>query len=271
MIESIPVSGPISMLTGQGGNLAVYAGSDGIFLVDDQFAPLTDKIRAAIAQLGDAPIRFVFNTHWHGDHTGGNENLGRAGALIVAHDNVRVRMATEQISEIWNRTTPPSPAVALPVVTFEGEVSFHLAGEEIRAFHVPPAHTDGDAVVHFRRSNVIHTGDIFFNGLYPFVDTDSGGHIDGVIAACEEILELCDANTRIIPGHGPLASRDDLVTYHDLLRTIRDRIADRIARGETLEQVQAAHPTAEWDGSWGQAWLTGEKFTEILYRDLAGQ
>jgi len=181
------VSEGLYMLQGAGGNIAVSVGEDAVFLVDDQYAPLTPKIKAAVAALTDKPIKFVLNTHWHGDHTGGNENLGSGGTLIVAHDNVRRRMSTEQFNAFFNRKTPPAPKAALPVVTFAESVRFHINGEEIHAFHVPPAHTDGDSIVHFTRANVIHTGDLFFNGLYPFIDVASGGGIDGMIAAAHTI------------------------------------------------------------------------------------
>jgi glyoxylase-like metal-dependent hydrolase (beta-lactamase superfamily II) len=199
-IKTTRVASGIYMLEGRGGNLGVSIGSDGAFLIDDQFAPLTEKILAAIRKLSGAPIRFVLNTHWHGDHTGGNENLGKAGALIVAHENVRERMSVEQFIEAFGRRVDPSPPGALPVVTFTDAVTFHLNGDEIHAFHVPPAHTDGDSIVHFRIANVVHTGDTYFNGRYPFIDLSTGGTIDGVIAAADRLLELCDTETRIIPS-----------------------------------------------------------------------
>ncbi len=268
-IEAIPVAGSIHMLKGRGGNLGVCVGPDGSFLVDDQFAPLTDKILAAIATIHPGPLRFVLNTHWHGDHTGGNENLGKAGTLVVAHDNVRVRMSTEQFNTVFADTTPPSPAAALPVVTFNDAVTLHLNGEEIHAFHVPPAHTDGDAIVHFRRANVIHAGDIYFNGMYPFIDIDSGGSIRGVLAAVDRILALADANTHIIPGHGPLSNRIELERYRAMLAGVVDAIAPAIGRGATLEEVVAAAPTATFDAIWGNGFMKPPQFTKIVYLDLS--
>jgi len=182
------------MLTGAGGNLGLSVGPDAVFLVDDQFAPLTPKIVAAVAKLSPKPVGFVINTHWHGDHTGGNENLGKTGALIVAHENVRKRMSSEQFIEFINMKVSAEPRDALPVVTFASDVTFHLNGDDILVRHVPRAHTDGDAIVHFRNSDVLHMGDIFFNMMYPFIDTSSGGTVDGVVAGADKGLELAGAS-----------------------------------------------------------------------------
>jgi len=235
------------MLTGAGGNLGLSAGEDAVFLVDDQYAPLTERITAAIAQVSPKPVRFVLNTHWHGDHVGGNEKLGRAGAVIVAHDNTRKRLSTEQFLEMWRATVKPLPKAGLPVVTFSRDTTFHLNGEEIRAFHVPRAHTDGDAIVHFAGSDVIHMGDVFWNRLYPLIDTGSGGTIDGMVAAVDRALALAGPGTRIIPGHGPLATRDDLAAYREMLATIGSRIKAMIREGKKLEEIVEANPTADFD------------------------
>ena len=268
-VKAEKLSATTYMLTGAGGNLGLSVGADAVFLVDDQFAPLTTRIEAAIGELTRMPIRFVINTHWHFDHTGGNENLGKAGALIVAHENVRKRMSTEQFIEFLNMKIKVEPRVALPVVTFTRDVTFHLNGDEIHVLHVPNAHTDGDAIVHFRTSDVVHMGDVFFNRLYPFIDTSSGGSVDGVIAAVDRALELAGENTKIIPGHGPLANRSDLKAYRDMLVTVSGRIKDGKRAGKSLEEVVAAKPTAEFDAVWGKSFLPPDRFVEMIWKNLA--
>src|SRR5438105_9767780 len=263
------LSDTVYMLTGAGGNIGLSVGDDAVFLVDDQFAPLTPKIEAAIARITPKPVKFVLNTHWHFDHTGGNENLGKAGALIVAHENVRKRMSVENFIEFLGMKTQPDPRVALPVVTFTSDVTFHLNGDEIFAQHAPRAHTDGDAIVHFRKSDVVHMGDIMFNKLYPFIDTSSGGTVEGVIGAVERTLKEVGERTRIIPGHGPLANRADLKVYRDRLAKISGRIRAQLRAKKTLEQVQASKPTAEFDAVWGKGFLNPDRFVEMLYKNMA--
>jgi glyoxylase-like metal-dependent hydrolase (beta-lactamase superfamily II) len=259
----------VYMLQGAGGNIGVSAGADGVVLVDDQYAPLTDKIKAAIATINSGPIRFLINTHWHFDHTGGNENLGKSGVVIVAHENVRRRMSAEQFVTSFAQPIPASPAGALPVVTFTDAVTFYYNGDSISAFHVAPAHTDGDVIVWFRHANVVHMGDTFFNGRYPLVDLASGGAVGGMIAAADRVLAIADADTKIIPGHGPLGDRVALQAYRAMLVTVRDRIRQAVAAGRTLAQVQAAKPTAEFDAVWGNGRITPTLFVEILYQDLS--
>lgn len=269
-VTATDLGGGIHMLQGAGGNLGVSVGPDGVFLIDDQYAPLTDKIVAAIDKIAPGEeIRFVLNTHWHGDHTGGNENLGERGALIVAHDNVRERMSVEQVIEAFGQTVPASPKAALPVVTFPDALTFHLNGETIRAHHVDPAHTDGDSFVYFEEADVLHTGDLFFNGLYPFIDVSSGGAIDGMIAATERMLEVAGAETKIIPGHGPLADRDDLVAFRDMLDGVRGAVAALVDEGKSLEEIQTADPLAPWNESWGGGFLNPQAFTGILFQSLS--
>jgi glyoxylase-like metal-dependent hydrolase (beta-lactamase superfamily II) len=270
-IVAEPVAPGIHMLVGPGGNIGVSVGEDGAFLIDDQYAPLTDRVLAALRGITGEPVRFVLNTHWHEDHTGGNENLGGAGALIVAHDNVRVRMSVEQLLEFGGQTmrVPPSSAGALPVVTFAEDVTLHLNGDEIHAFHVDHAHTDGDAIVHFRVANVVHMGDVYFNGGLPFIDTSSGGSIDGVIAAVEETLGVIDADTRVIPGHGPLATRNELAAYAEGLRTMRRLVAELVDEGHPLEHILDFRPIEAQARAWGVTERgTEDDFVETIYRGV---
>ena len=263
----------VYMLVGRGGNIGVSVGDDGVFVIDDQFAPLTDKILAAIAAITSESVRFVFNTHWHGDHTGGNENMGRAGALIVAHDNVYERMSTEQVLERIGRpasTEPTSPAGALPVVTFTDEVTFHINGDVLHAFHVENAHTDGDAIVHFVGANVVHMGDTFFRDRFPFIDTATGGSIDGIIDAAGAALAIMDAETQVIPGHGALSNREDLREYRDALRTMRNAVAAMMDRGMSLDQIQAARPIRAEAAAWGQNEDAERGFVATIHHGLGG-
>ncbi len=265
-IETIELEDDLFMLVGRGGNIGLSVGEDGAFLIDDQFAPLTDKILAAVAAVTDQPVRWVLNTHWHGDHTGGNENLGGAGAMIVAHENVYRRMNPADFPELLGRSDQ-APERALPVVTFDDGVRFHWNGRHIRVTHIGKAHTDGDAIIHFPQANVFHMGDTFFRGRYPFIDVDSGGGIDGVIAAANFVLEHSTEETRIIPGHGGLASPGDLRAYRDMLETVRLRVAAMAADGRTEDQVVAATPTSELDAEWGE---NPERFVRGVYRSLTG-
>lgn len=270
-VSSQQVADGVYMLQGAGGNIAVLVGTDGTFMVDDQYAPLTDRIRAAVREITDRPVDFVVNTHWHGDHTGGNENFGEAGALVVAHENVRERMSTDQFMQELDRTVPASPETALPVITFTDATTFHWNGDEVHVQHLAPAHTDGDAMVHFRKANVIHTGDIFFNGSYPFIDLSSGGSVEGMVAAMDRVLELADDETKIIPGHGALSNRAGLKRQRDLLVELRDRIQALVDKGLSREAVIAAKPTREYDAEYGQFFMKPDIWTGIVYDSLTRQ
>jgi glyoxylase-like metal-dependent hydrolase (beta-lactamase superfamily II) len=268
-IVTTKVADGIYMLEGRGGNIGVSVGDDGVFLIDDQYAPLTDKIVAAVATLSDRPIRFVLNTHWHGDHTGGNENLGDAGALIVAHDNVRRQMSVGQFFELWDREVEPSAPAAMPVVTFSETVTFHLNGDVIHVFHVEHAHTDGDSMVHFEKADVLHMGDVLFNGTFPFIDVYSGGTLDGMIAACRRALELVGPDTVVIPGHGPLASRSDVIAYRDMLQAAHDAVAPMVRAGCSLADIRAADPLQPFVEQWGGGFINKDQFLELIVTGMA--
>jgi glyoxylase-like metal-dependent hydrolase (beta-lactamase superfamily II) len=268
-IETLPLADGLHMLVGQGGNIVVSTGSDGPVLVDDQFAPLAPKIEAAVKALQDRPVRFVINTHWHGDHTGGNEPFGKGGALIVAHENVRRRMSTKQLIAAFQREVPPAPPIALPVVTFDDGVSLHWNGEEIAVEHVDPAHTDGDALVWFRKANVVHTGDTYVAGMFPFVDVSSGGTLAGLIASAERVLAQAGADTKIVPGHGPLSNAAELRAWREMLVSVRDRVSGAIAAGKSLEAYQAEQPLADLEARYAKGFLNAERFLAIIWSDLS--
>ncbi len=269
-IETVTVrEGSVYMLVGRGGNIGLSIGEDGAFLIDDKFAPLTDEIRAAVGDVGGGEVRFVLNTHWHGDHTGGNESFGEAGALVVAHENVRKRMNPADFPELMGRSEQ-APEGALPVVTFNDAVTFHWNGDDIRAFHVSHAHTDGDAIIHLPAHDVLHMGDIYFNGFYPFIDVESGGSIDGLIDGARAALERAGPDTRIIPGHGPLSNRAELGAYLSMLQTVRNRVQAMIDEGMSEDEVVEAAPTSDFDAEWGGSdFMPPERFVRLTYRGLA--
>ncbi|HKX54910.1 MAG TPA: MBL fold metallo-hydrolase, partial [Xanthomonadales bacterium] len=229
-----------------------------------------DQLLAQVRKISDKPIRFVINTHYHGDHTGGNEALGGQGAIVIAHDNIRQRMSTEQFNQFWDKPTPASTPAALPVITFNDNVTLHLNGEATTVHHVPRAHTDGDSIVHFTGSNVIHMGDNYFNGLYPYIDLDGDGTVQGMIAAIDKALALANETTRIIPGHGPLATPVDLRNHRDMLQTATDAIQSLVDQGKSLDEAIAAKPTAEWDDTLGKVWITPAQFVTFIYNSLTG-
>ncbi len=270
-IRADKLAAGVYVLFGAGGNMGLSVGPDGALLVDDQFAELSPRILAAIKSVSDQPVRFLVNTHWHGDHAGGNENMAKAGALIIAHDNVRRRLAEGMYNELFETKMDASPAVALPVITFNDSTTFHVNGDDVVVFHVAPAHTDGDAIVWFKRANVVHMGDTFFNGMYPVVDYPSGGNIDGMIAACDRVLPLLAADTQVIPGHGKMATREDLRAYRDMLVGIRSAVAKLVKQGRNLAQVQAAKPTAKWDEKWGGGFIKPDIITKVIYINLSGK
>jgi len=267
-ITTTDLGSGIYMLKGAGGNIGLSVGDDGVFMVDDQFAPLTEKIQAAITKVSNKAVRFVLNTHWHFDHSGGNENLGKAGAVIVAHDNVRELMSKDQFLKAFNKKIPAAPYVALPSITFSDSSTFHLNGQTMRIQHVNPAHTNGDSYVHFKEANVIHTGDLYFSGMYPFIDAQHGGTIDGVIKAAAEMIALADDKTKIIPGHGPMSNKTELAAYREMLITARDNVKKLVDAGKSEEDVLAAQPLADLNATWGNGFMKPDFFTKIIYANM---
>ena len=255
------------MLEGSGGNIGVSVGPDGILIVDDQFAPLADKIKAALKTLGEGKLKFVLNTHYHGDHTGGNVVFGQ-DALIIAQTNVRKRLSTEQVSKFFKRTTPPSPKEALPVVTFDQSVSVFFNGEEIKVIHFPHGHTDGDSVIFFTGSNVVHMGDDFFAGRFPVVDLEAGGDVEGLAKNVGDIISKLPPGVKIIPGHGPLSDVEGLKQFHRMLVETTDIVRKKMKAGKTLEQIKAEGLPEEWK-SWGAGYIKTDVWLELIYNSLS--
>jgi glyoxylase-like metal-dependent hydrolase (beta-lactamase superfamily II) len=268
-MKATKVAGNVWMLEGAGGNIGVSVGDDGLLIVDDQFAPLADKIRAALKGIADKKLHFILNTHWHGDHTGGNVAFGPE-ATIIAHDNVRKRLATEQKSIVFNSTTPPSPKEALPVITFDQTLTVHFNGEEIRAIHYPKGHTDGDSVIFFSASNVVHLGDDFFAGRFPFVDLESGGSVEGLVKNIGELIAKIPADAKLIPGHGPISTLDDLKSYHRMLQQTTEIVRGKIKAGKTLDQIKTEGLPAEW-APWGTGFIKTDRWVETIYKSLTAK
>jgi len=264
-IIPIPVSDNIYMLSGQGGNIGLFLGEDGTFIIDDQFAPLTEKILAAIKSVGGDTPRFLINTHFHGDHTGGNENLGNAGTLIVSHDKVRERLVAGSYIKEFGMNSPPANKAALPVLTFSEDMHFYINNDSVNAVHVPSAHTDGDSIIYFKKANVVHAGDIFFNGFYPFIDAANGGSLRGTIAAVDAILAATDSKSKIIPGHGPLADKAQLQAYRDMLAIAYARLLKLKNDGVSVEDAIIHDPLSDLEAEWGNGIFSGEKWIRITY------
>ena len=255
----------VAVLFGQGGNIGVSYGPDGTVLIDDQFAPLTPKIEAAIKELGATPVKFLINTHWHFDHSGGNENFGKAGAIIMAHDNVRVRMAAG--ASMLGRTIESAPKVALPIVTWHDGLSIHINDDNVHTKHMHKGHTDGDSIVHWTKANVIHMGDLFVNKVtLPFIDINSGGSAMGLLAAIEATLKHTNPQTKIIPGHGPVANQADLVAYRDMLKAVIGSVQASIKAKKVLAEIKAAKPAAQYEVK--GAFISGDAFVEAIYKSL---
>ena len=256
-VEIVPhhVAGSVYYLEGAGGNIGLSGGEDGIVMIDDQYAPLTDKIITAIRGLNNGEIRFLINTRVHGDHTGGNENMGKMGVLILARDEVRVRLSAQ------------SPQAALPILTYSGAITIHLNGEEVYAFPVPPAHTDGDTFIHFRDSDVIHAGDVFRTTAFPVIDTNNGGTLEGTLVALGRLIGQAGPDTKIIPGHGVVSSREDVMGFRDMILDVKAQVAPMVDRGMSYEQLRAADPTAAYNDRYGDP----DRFLRAVYTQLGGE
>ncbi len=273
-IKVTKVSGSVYMLEGAGGNIAASVGEDGIVIVDDQFAPLADKIRAALKGIGvtDKPVRFVINTHYHGDHTGGNLPFSET-STIIAHDNVRKRLAEGGIAgngASIHMEVKPEAKAALPIITFDHDVTVHLNGEDIRALHFPAGHTDGDSIIFFAKSNVVHMGDDFVRYGFPFIDIDSGGSVQGMIAACEKVIPELPADVKVIPGHGALSNLDDVRTYVKMLKETTGAVQQALDQGKTLDQMKSEKLLAPWQQFSG-GFIDSDAFLETLYNSLTGR
>ncbi len=263
-IHTVPVAEGLYLLAGGGGNIALSVGPDGPLLVDASYKELAKKVTAAVKTVSDKPIRLVVNTHWHFDHVGGNEALAKAGAVIIAHQNVRKCMGEDRDITIIDEHVTASPRTAWPTITFDDALTLHWNSDEIQIVHVPSAHTDGDCLVYFKRANVVHVGDIWFNGMYPFFDVNAGGSLDGLVKAFDRALAFADEKTRIIPGHGRLSNKEDMKHYRDMLVTVRDRVRLLVKQGKSKKEIIAAKPTQEFDSVWGQSWMSPDKWVGLI-------
>ena len=264
-VKATKVAGTVYMITGGGGNIGVSVGEDGMVMVDDQYAPLVPKIEAALKTISDKPLRFIINTHYHPDHTGGNEQLGKS-APIVAQENVRKRLKEGTTTMFGPMAAQPKGA--LPIVTFNDSLTIHLNGEDVRAVHFPNSHTDGDSVIWFTQSNVVHMGDNFFNGWFPVIDLDNGGGVKGMIRTVEKVASMIPADTKVIPGHGPLGDRDSLRKFAEMLKGTSAAIQAGITAGKTADQLKAERVLEPW-ADWGKGFIKTDRFIELLVRDLS--
>jgi len=262
-IEALQVSDNIYMLKGSGGNIGVLTGEEGTLIIDTQFAPLSEKIKSAISDITDHDVNYVVNTHWHGDHTGGNKNFSNDGAVIIAHDNVRKRLSTNNVRP-FGRTTEAAPEEAWPHLTFNDKLNFYFNGHSLHLTHVHNAHTDGDVFIYFADANVLHMGDCFFKDRFPFIDTALGGSPDGALKAISVALMICDDDTKIIPGHGSLAKKEDLIKYNKMLMTLVDRVKASIEDDKSLEEALNSNLTEGYEG-WGSGFINDEKIIKTLY------
>jgi len=269
-LELQPLAGKLTLLTGAGCNIAILQGADGLLLIDSGLPQNAETMDRKARSVGPSTIQVLINTHYHFDHVGGNERLGREGVRIMAHENVLSRLSTPQKNSFLNREFPALAPAGRPAVTFSTAGALTHGSEKLVYRHLPPAHTDGDATVHFQNANVYHTGDLLFNGMYPFIDYSVGGSIEGMVAAADLIIEAVDAKTKIVPGHGPMAVRDDVRAFRAMLAGVNEQVTALIKAGKTLDQAQAAEPTKTWDEKWGKGFLKGSDFVRMLYAGKSG-
>ena len=269
IVNTTKLTDSIYMLTGSGGNIIVSVGKDGVFMVDDQFAPLTAKIKEAISKITDQPVKFVINTHWHSDHTGGNENFGELGAIIVSHDNVRKRLSTEQLIDFFQRTVPPLSEKGLPIVTFSDNMTIFQNDDEIKIIHIDNGHTDGDSIVYFTKNNVIHVGDVYNDNSYPFIDLSSGGNINGLISSLETISSIIDDKTKVVSGHSEVSNKSNVDDFTNMLKNVRENVSKMIEDGKSLEEIIASQPTSKYDQIYyDHTSRQPEDFVKFIYQSL---
>ena len=268
-INTTKLSNNTYMLKGSGGSIIFSVGQDSVFMVDDQFAPLTEKIKEAISNITDQPVKFVINTHWHSDHTGGNENFGELGAVIISHENVRERLSTEQFSAFFNRTIAPLTEKGLPIITFSDNMTLFQNGDEIRIIHVDNGHTDGDSIVYFTKNNVIHVGDDFNDKTYPLIDISSGGSIDGLISSLQTISSLIDDETKVVSGHSDISNKTKVNALITMLKDVRQNVSQLIQNGNSLEEIITSQPTSKYDEIYyDHSRLKPGDFVTMVYQSL---
>lgn len=270
-IEVEQLAPNIYLLHGSGGNTLALLGPDGTLLVDTEFMQVAPKLKAALAKMNAGNVRYVISSHYHGDHTGANAAFHDDGAVIIGQENCRLRMTQSRYSGLTGKTSPPAPAASLPTVTYEKKLSLYFNGEEVEAAHRQPAHTDGDTIVYFHHANVVHMGDVFVNNLYPYIDLGANGTVDGYFPVIDEVLTRIDDKTRVVPGHGPIATKQQLKAYRDMIQTVRDRVAAGVAAGQGLEQILASKPTREFDAQYATDRVDGDGFTVMVYQSLTGK
>lgn len=261
----------VYLLHGSGGNTLASIGPEGTLLVDAEYAQVAPKLKAALAKLQAGPVKYVISSHYHSDHTGGNGAFHDDGATIIGQENCRLRMTQSRYSGMTGKTSPPAPAASQPTLTYDRRLTLDFNGEEIEAFYKQPSHTDGDSIVYFHHANVVHMGDVFVNNLYPYIDLGANGTIDGYFPVIDEVLGRIDDKTQVVPGHGPLATKQELKAYRDMLQTVRDRVAAQVAQGKSLEEILAGHPAREFDPQYATDRVDGDGFVATVYQSLTGK